>query len=219
VAISLIERRLQYETTVVDLQDKPEAFKSLYAAACGDPTMSAKVPILQTDDDTTLIESMVIVEYLDDLSAPGGYSAEEKARARMWATLVPNWLSWFSILRTDAGSEEEEQAVAKVRDGLRAMDAFLKAGGGGGPFVLGDEFSSAEAATAPFISRLMLVLPGLRPELVPTRWLEEDGLTHCAAWAEAVVHRQSVSDTLPAAGELQQSYQKMMERFKSMAAA
>ena len=216
MAISLIEKRLQYETTVVDLQDKPEAFKSLYASACGDPTMSAKVPILQTDDDATLIESMVIVEYLDDLSGAGDYSSEEKARARMWATLVPNWLSWFSILRTEAGSEEEQEAVAKVRDGLRAMDVFLAAGGSG-PFVLGDSFSSAEAATAPFISRLMLVLPGLRPELAPSRWLEEDGLTHCAAWVDAVVNRQSVSDTLPAACDMQQSYRNMMERFKKTA--
>ena len=92
---------------MVDLQAKPDAFVALYASACGDESMSAKVPILQTAQDGVLIESMVILEYLDDLIDSDKYSAAERARARLWATLVPTWLSWFTILRADAGSEEE----------------------------------------------------------------------------------------------------------------
>ena len=147
---------MPHETMMVDLQQKPEAFTSLYASACGDPTMSAKVPILKTDE-TTLIESLVILEYLEDLQ-PSEFTAEQRARARLWASLVPSWLSWFTILRADAGSDAEAAAIAKVRDGLRAMDTFLDTTADG-PFVLGSEFTMAEAATAPFISRLMLVLP------------------------------------------------------------
>ena len=217
MAISLIEQRVPHETTLVDLQNKPDSFKSVYAKACGDHTLAAKVPILETEEDGVLIESMVILEYLDDKAADDSLTPAERARARKWATLVPSWLSWFSILRADAGSDEEANAVAKVRDGLRAMDRFLADGGDDGPFVLGARFSTAEAATAPFSARLMLVLPAVRPALAPSSWLDEDGLTRVAEWVEAVTARQSVVDTLPPAAELAQSYERLLERFKSAA--
>ena len=207
---------------MVDLQAKPDAFVALYASACGDESMSAKVPILQTAQDGVLIESMVILEYLDDLIDSDKYSAAERARARLWATLVPTWLSWFTILRADAGSEEEASAVAKVREGLRAMDKFLSAGAeaaADGPYVLGGDFSLAEAATAPFVMRLMNVLPGLRPELDPAVWLADDGLERLERWTRAVCARPSCVETLPPTTELQASYTKLLERFKAMGAA
>ena len=62
------------------------------------------------------------------------------------------------------------------------------------------------------------MLPGLRPALSPSKWLEEDGLTHLAKWLEAVTTRASVVETLPPADELQTSYKRLVERFASMGA-
>lgn len=218
MAISLLEHRLPHEKTLVDLSDKPDDFVSLYASACNDPTMSAKVPILQTDDGVTLIESMVIVEYLDDLQdCTRAFTPEERARCRLWAALVPSWLSWFGLLRAESGSEEEAAAAAKLRGGLRAMDAFLSETGGEGPFLLGDTFSAAEAATAPWVLRLMKVLPAMRPTLDPARWFDEDGLTRLASWVDAVCMRPSCIDTLPPPTELQTSYSRMLERIQAAA--
>jgi glutathione S-transferase len=223
VAISLLERRLPHEKTLVDLQDKPEDFKALYAAACADPSMSAKVPILTTDDGDTLIESMVILEFLEDHGAAAAaqpkYTAEEMATARLWATLVPTWLNWFSVLRADPGSEAEAEAVEKLHAGLRAMDAFLETRSkGDGPFVLGEAFSLAECATAPFAQRLNSVLPGLRPELDVSKYLASEKLAHVARWMTAVCERPSCVETLPPKEELQTSYVRLMERFKAMPA-
>jgi len=218
VAISLRELQLPHEKTLVDLQDKPEEFESLYRSACGDPTMSAKVPILAVEEDV-LIESMVIVEYLEECHGVPR-SAAAKARCRLWATLVPSWLQWFSVLRAEAGSDAEAAAVAKLRDGMRAMDRLLLDGAGGdGPFVLGSDFSLAEAATAPFVQRLVAVLPKLRPELGdPQQWIADDDLTRLSEWMSAVCSRPSCVETLPPAEVLQESYERLLERFKAMPA-
>ena len=86
------------------------------------------------------------------------------------------------------------------------------------PFVLGETFSIAEAATAPIAMRLALVLPGLRPSLdTPLQWCEEDGLPRVARWMDAVCARPSCMETLPPPAELQASYKRMLERFASMA--
>ena len=216
MAISLLERQLPHEKILIDLQDKPEDFKALYASACADPDMSAKVPIMTTDDGNTLIESMVILEYL---YSDTKYTAEEMATARLWATLVPTWLNWFSVLRTDPGSDAENEAMQKLRAGLRAMDAFLETKcKGDGPFVLGDTFSFAECATAPFAQRLAAVLPGMRPSLDVSKYMATEKLSHVSRWMTAVCERPSCVETLPPKEELQESYERLMERMKAMAA-
>ena len=107
---------------VIDLQAKPEAFCDLYQQACTDPGMSAKVPLLETDDGV-LIESMVIVEYLEDQSAEqSSLTAAQRARARLFATLFPAWMNWVGVLRAEPNSEEEAAAVAKLREGMRCVN-------------------------------------------------------------------------------------------------
>lgn len=241
MAISLVERQIPHKKNVIDLQDKPPLFKELYENACADPTMSAKVPLLETDDrgDGTgdvLIESMVILEYLEEISAEeigakeplpssafSSLQPQARVQARVFAQIAPNWLSAINVLKAEPGSEAEAAAVAKLRAGLRSMDAFLVAHSvGSGPFLLG-EFSFAEAAVAPFAQRLAILLPGLRSELTDgpgsplDAWLAEDGLTRLKSWLEAVVTRPSCVDSLPPPEEVVSGYTKLLERIKAMA--
>jgi glutathione S-transferase len=203
---------------VIDLQAKPEAFCDLYRQASTDPAMSAKVPLLETDEGV-LIESMVIVEYLEDQTAEqSSLTAVQRARARLFATLFPTWMNWVGVLRADPDSEEEAAAVAKLREGMRCVNSFLAATDEEGPFLFGSEFSFAESATAPFIQRLAAVLPGMRAPLDPKAWMEEEGLTRLAAWTEAVCSRPSCVSSIPPAEELVDSYSKLMERMKAMPA-
>jgi len=44
--ITLIEKKLNFEQKIVDLQNKPKHFKELYASIHPDPTAPAKVPII-----------------------------------------------------------------------------------------------------------------------------------------------------------------------------
>ena len=188
----------------------------MYKSASGDENLSAKVPLLESDDGV-LIESMVILEYLEDV-APSTLTPAQRARARLFATLFPGRLSSFGILKADAGSDEEATAVEKLRTDLRAMDAFLSASDEAGPYLHGGEFSYAEYAAAPFAQRLAIVLPGLRPALGLDAWWESE-LPRLAKWMEAVCSRPSCVDSLPPAEEMMDSYTKMVERIKAMAPA
>ena len=197
----------------MDLSDKPIEFISLYASACSDEMMSAKVPILETSGDGTLIESMVIVEYLYEQQT---MTAAARARARLFATLFQQWLSWFGVLKAAEGSDDETAAVQKLRAGLRALDAFLSASApSDGPFLL-EDFGLAEAACAPFLQRFFTVLPAMRPTLVPSDWVAEDGLDRLAVWVEAVLSRPSCAESLPPKDVLLDSYTKLLERMRAM---
>ena len=219
-----------HDKVVIDLQAKPDDFISLYKSAVADPKLSAKVPLLEANDGKAVIaESMVILDYLEDLSPASQFTAEQKARMRLFANLFPGRLSSFGILKAEPGSEEETAAVDKLREDLRAMDAFLAettTDSAGGPFLFGSDFSYAEAAAAPFAQRLAIILPNLRPAveggrpaLDPKAWMAEDSLTRLSDWMDAVCARPSCVDSLPPPDELCASYSAMVERMKGMAMA
>jgi len=203
----------------VDLQNKPENFTQLYLKACADGGARAKVPMLevQDGDTTTLIESMVVLEYLEDI-APERLNAKSRANARLFATLFQPALSYIPILKAEPGSDDEAAAIDALRTGLRAIDSYLTSHGNAeGPFLLGERFSLAEAATAPFAQRFAAVLPGLRPDLDPQSLMRDDGLTRLASWLEAVCERESCVATLPPTEELVTNYKKLLERMASAA--
>jgi len=215
--VSLREHGLDHETCIVDLQNKPENFTALYLRASSNAQASAKVPILEINDDTVLIESAVICDYLDDLVG-SKCSAADRANARLFATLFQPAMGYINILKAEPGSQAEAQAVEKLREGMRAMNGYLSAHGRpDGPFLLGNEWTSAESNTAPFATRFSTVLPGLRPSVDPQRLMEEDGLDALQRWMGAVCSRESCVSTTPPADELVASYAKLVERMKSIA--
>ena len=169
------------------------------------------------DGQTVLAESMVILEYLEDIS-PATYSAEQRARTRLFAALFPGKLSSFPILKTEPGSNEEAAAIENLRASLQAMNQFLLETPGSGPFLLGEEWTYAESAAAPFAQRLSHVLPVLRPELDPKQWMKEDNLLRLSEWFEAVCARSSCVESLPPPAELIESFGAMVERMKKMSA-
>ncbi len=224
MAISLAEHALPHETKLVNLQDKPADFCAAYLRACCDERARAKVPVLETDDGQTLVESIVICEYLQDVSdasarrgpqsaARSRKSAGSKATARLFAELFPSAISYIPVLKADAGSDEEREAVGTLRDGLRALDSFLTSHADpAGPFLAGEAFGLGEVATAPFALRLVRVLPELRPSVDPRQIMAEEQLDRLLRWFDAVCERPSCNDTIPPTSELVESYSKLLER-------
>ena len=108
----------------MNLQDKPENFTSLYARAL--PSERAKVPLLEfLDDESTLPipESMVVLEYLEDLVADSGaqLSAKERSACRLYAQMFSSWLSYIPVLKATEGSSEEEAALKVGIGGLQRV--------------------------------------------------------------------------------------------------
>ena len=216
--MSLREHGVAFDTELIDLQDKPANFTALYAGACADPRSRAKVPLLELGaDGPVLIESLVICDFLDDAAdADGRPDPAERANARLYANLFQSAISYVPILKAEAGSDDEAAAIASLREGMAAMDAYLKAHGeAGGPYLLGSRWSYAESTTAPFAARFATVLPALRPDLDPYAMMADDGLSALSAWMEAVVSRPSCVETLPAADVLVGNYRKLLERIKA----
>lgn len=221
MAVALRETLVPFETEMVDLQDKPANFTGLYSAACANERERAKVPLLEVSEGgPILVESLVIVEYLHDLSldssSEASMNAMQKASARLFTSLCQPKLSYINILKADAGSEEEAKATEELRSGLREIDSYLQQhGDSSGPFFFGESFSVlAEAVLSPFVQRLVTVLPALRPNINPLTIMDEDGLSRLAAWTQAIITRPSCVDTIPPAEELATGFSKMLERMK-----
>ena len=151
MAIALNERNIPHEKCLVDLQNKPENFTSTYARAS---PARAKVPVLEVGDDV-LVESMVILEYLDRESAADPIV---RASERLLAAELPKSFGYISVLKEEEGSEAEAKAIESLIESLQSADALLRTHArGDGPFV-GDAFGHVEEAAAPFACRLLVSL-------------------------------------------------------------
>lgn len=209
----------------MDLQDKPANFTAVYARAVAteDPTLArAKVPVLEHlgEGSPPLVESLVLCEYLEDRwPIMAELTAQQRAAVRLFVDKFNGAMSYATLLRAEEGSVAEAEAKEALTAGMQAMDSYLRAyADDQGPFFLGDRFSLAEEACAPFALRLWHVLPALRPQHSPTQMLAEHKLERLQAWLEAVVERPSVKATAMTPDEMVQSFAKMMERMKAMAA-
>ncbi len=142
-AIALAEKGMPFERTYVDLAAKPDWFKAI--------SPLGKVPVLLVGDpagnQTSIFESAVILEYLEETLPSPLHPADplERARHRGWiefGSQTLNAIGRFYSAMDEAGFERE-------RAGLEAMFARLESELGGGPFFAGEPFSLVDAVFAP----------------------------------------------------------------------
>lgn len=138
VRIVLAEKRVEYETTVVDLDDRP--------AWIYDKNPLGRVPVIE-EDTFVLAESAVINEYLEErYPEPALLPADPAARA----------LARMLIFRFDELSRPyyalrrgEDDARDRLDAQLAKLDALLEAQ----PFLTGSDFGLADVAYVPWILR------------------------------------------------------------------
>jgi len=143
VRIVLAEKGLEYETVVVDLDDRP--------AWIYEKNPLGRVPVLE-EDAFVLPESAVIMEYLEDrYPEPPLWPADPAGRAA-GRLLVERFdqLSrpYYALRRGD------EEARDRLSGELAKLDAVLA----GRPFLTGGEFGIADAAYLPWILRAETML-------------------------------------------------------------
>lgn len=220
VAIALAENALPHEVRMIDLSAKPEEFVSLYKSACPEPDAKPQVPLIEINagerEGRVMVSSLDICEYLltKEGAADDGRSPVQRESARRFASSFQKELSgaaWVPILLTEPGSDQECGALEKLRARLRAVDALLQESEASGPFLLGNDFSIAEIASAPFALRLAKVLPALRPTILPDAIMATEGLTRLREWFAAVCARPSCAQSLPPVAEVAADYSAMIE--------
>ena len=138
VRIALAEKGVEYDTVVVDLDDRP--------AWIYEKNPTGRVPVLE-DGEFVLPESAVIDEYLNErYPEPPLLPADPAERA----------LARVTIFRFDSLSKpyygvrrREDDARPRLDKELAKVDALLEAQ----PFLTGSEFGLADIAYVPWIVR------------------------------------------------------------------
>lgn len=218
-----MEKRLNFEHKIVDLQNKPKHFKDLYASIHPDPTAAAKVPII-IDGDNQLIESNVVSEYLDAQYKSTGTKLFPEdplqlAKVRWFVDLFSESFmpGLFGMLRADS-DESLQAAQTKFETALKNLNKFIEQHGSskGGDFFLGGNYSFAEVAATPFVHRSSAALTALRGYSLE-KSIEQQMLTRLSAWMKAALARASYQETAPADETIASSWKKFTGEFKGHA--
>ena len=138
VRIAFAEKGLEYETVVIDLDDRP--------AWIYEKNPLGRVPVLE-EDTFVLSESAVINEYLEDrFPEPALWPADpaERALGRMLVFRFDELSRPYYALR-----REEEAAAERFDAALAELDGLLELQ----PFLAGRDFGLADVAYIPWILR------------------------------------------------------------------
>ena len=198
--IILREKNVAHDVTYIDLSNKPAWFL--------EKSPRGKVPILIVDD-AVLFESQAICEYLDETQGPTRLTPSDairRARDRAWFGYASEdfFMPQYVIMTTEDAktyAEKGEQIAAR----LARFEGELV-----GTWLSGDgsKFGLADAALAPFFTRLQLL--GTR---IGHDWFE--GLPRVQAYAAALMSRPSVRDSV--VPEFEDVVQQMMRQRKAFA--
>ncbi len=165
--IMLAEKQVEYETTEIDLTDRP--------AWIYEKNETGRVPVLE-EDVWLLPESSVILEYLEErYPDPPLLPADpaDRALARVRIFRHDDLTRPYYALRRgeDGAAEALDRELAK-------LDAALERQ----PWLSGAEFGIADIAYVPWILRMRDVLG-----------VELDGFPALADWLERLLERPSVA--------------------------
>ena len=171
--IALREKDVPFERTDIDLSNKPDWFKAI--------SPLGKVPVLRVGD-TSIFESAVIVEYLEETTPRPLHPRAplERAEHRGWIEFSSAILGDLYVYETtkDAAAFDAKEALLKTR--FAQLEARVKAR----PFFDGEHFSLVDAAFAPAF-RYFDLIDQVREHGIL------DGLPKIAAWRKALAAQPS----------------------------
>lgn len=174
VRVVLAEKDLEYEKIFVDLRKQEQKLPDFLRL-----NPYGKVPVL-LDEDEVIYDSTIINEYLEDeypLPTLMPDDSSGRARVRMLEdycdnSFIPPTTMLLSQLRKPDG-ERDQQRVDQARDELRRALYFLRDRLAGHEFLVGKEFTLADAAFAPRIMVLGRLGIELEPALAPVQtWID-----------------------------------------------
>jgi glutathione S-transferase len=139
-AIVMLEKGIAFQRVDIDLANKPDWFLAM------SPT--GKTPLLRVGE-TSIFESSVICEYLEDIADPRLHPADpiDRARHRAWMEYASTALNAIAALYN---GPDEPALLAKAQL-LRGLFERVEQALGTGPYFEGTKFSMVDAAFAPVL--------------------------------------------------------------------
>jgi glutathione S-transferase len=140
--ITLLEKKIDFDITYIDLAEPPEWFLGI--------SPLGKVPALRIGD-TTLFESAVINEYLDEITPPSLHPGDplEKATNRAWIEFASELLFDQYHLCIAATEEDLTTHHKTIKNKLLQLEGILTKN----TFFNGENFCLIDAAFAPAFMR------------------------------------------------------------------
>ena len=177
--IALQEKKLEHELEFIDLDMPPDWFF--------DVSPLEKVPVLLVDGES-LFESMVICDFIDDISGGELYPKDpfNRAKQRAWIALGDSILGTVYDLMQADNEPDFKRAKATIIDRLDVLEEELSEG----PFFAGDKFGMVDVAYAP----LFRYLTGI--ERYAGVDLYED-VPAVKAWSERLLAYPAVLESVP----------------------
>ena len=147
VTALLEAKNIPYEIEYISLSDKPQWFLDI--------SPNAQVPVVITDDGTTLFESDAIIEYLEEANPPlqKGLNPEQKALNRAWSYLASkNYLVQCSAQRSGDAEILAERSTKFARVFDKAEKQLT-----GSRYFNGNDLGMVDIAWLPLLDRAHII--------------------------------------------------------------
>ncbi len=159
VRIVLAEKRMDYDFVVDNPGDA--------ATRVSEYNPLGKIPVLVLDDDTTLFDSRVIVEYLDSASPVSRLipdDTRQRIQVRRWEALADGCTDAAALVVTEKRRPADKQSADWIARQQGKIDRALKAMAeelGGRAWCTGDLYNLSDIAVGCTLGFLDLRLPDL----------------------------------------------------------
>ena len=183
VRLALLEKRIPFLATEIDLAVKPEWFHVI--------SPRGEVPVIR-HEDRFIADSTVILEYLEDVYAEPALRPRDpgkRAVTRFWMEYADEKFKQTLVGAMKAQGSERPEAMAKLCEELAYIEHEGLTGRSRGPYWLGAEISMLDVVFYPYFERLPAIhfgQPPDRPALLPVR---------LHRWLSAMSKRPSVQAT------------------------
>lgn len=171
-----------------------------------------KIPVL-IHNDQPICESLVIVQYIDEVWSSGPSilpsDAYGRATARFWAAYIDD--KWFPAIRgigAAQGEEAKKAATEPVIEGLGYLEKEFIKSSKGKNFFGGDKIGYLDIALGCFLGWLRVT-----EQMSNVKLLDESKTPNLCRWAKKVCADASVKDVMPDTDKLLEFAKVLMAKF------
>ncbi|XP_010255950.1 PREDICTED: glutathione S-transferase U17-like [Nelumbo nucifera] len=204
----VMRARIALNIKSVDYEFLQETFGSKSQLLLQSNPVYKKIPVL-IHSDKSVCESLVIVQYIDEVWSSGPSilpsDSYDRAIARFWAAYIDDkWFPSLSGIPKAQGEDAKAAAIGQVREGLALLEeAFGKCSRGKG-FFGGEHIGYLDIALGCFLAWLKVA-----EKTNGIKLLDEEKMPALVGWAERFCSDVAVKDVMPQTEKLME-FAKML---------
>ena len=191
-AITLNEKKVEFEREIIDLNNKPQWFRDI--------SPLGKVPVLQVGD-TNLFESSVIMEYLDEVAQPTLLPEDplERAEHKSWLVFSGELLN----IQYQLSHSRREETFNRIEQDLHRRYKNIEARIDDKGFFSGEKIGLVDCAFGPFFMRAAIL-----QYILGTEWFES--FPKIDKWQENLLSRETFQNSV--VDDFQEIYEESMAK-------